>query len=85
MPAEPMHYVPLLLLFPLGLAAAPASHIAFLGFLIALRPTTTANYCNCVASIVLGVLLLIDNNRIVCGWVYRYFSRIRRHMSYRWW
>ena len=72
MPAEPTHYLPLTLLLPLGLAGAPAAHLAFLGFLIVLRPTTTGNYCNCLASMLLGGFLLLDNNRIVCEWVYKY-------------
>lgn len=60
-PAQPLHFLPLLSLLPLALASASPLHLFLLALLLLFRPAPSQNYCNAIASLFLSVLLVLDN------------------------
>jgi hypothetical protein len=63
-PQQPSHFLPLLALVPLGLVSTPPLHLFLFGLLLLLRPSNTENYCNALVSVLLCVLLMVDNLRV---------------------
>lgn len=61
LPPQYHHYLPLVVLLPLSLAETATAHLALLALQLLLRPSTTQNYCNAAASILLTPLLLLQN------------------------
>ena len=60
-PPQTSHFLPLLALVPMALASVPPLHMFLLGVLLLLRPSNTENYCNALVSVLLCVLLILDN------------------------
>jgi hypothetical protein len=60
-PPQPVQFLPLLAVLPLALASAPPLHLFLLSTLLLLRPSPTENYCNAIVSVLLCILLGIDN------------------------
>jgi hypothetical protein len=60
-PPQPVQFLPLLALPPLALAGCPPLHLFLLALLLLLRPAPSENYCNALVSVLLCVLLGVDN------------------------
>jgi hypothetical protein len=60
-PPQPNNYVPLISILPLALASAPPLHIFLFAVLLLIRPNATENYCNAIISVLLCLILLLDN------------------------
>jgi hypothetical protein len=60
-PTQPNHFLPLLAILPLTLAGTPPLHLFGFGALVLLQPSSTENYCNALVSVLLCVILAIDN------------------------
>jgi hypothetical protein len=63
-PPQSTHFWPLLALVPMALASAPPLHMFLLGILLLLRPSNTENYCNALVSVLLCIILMLDNLRV---------------------
>lgn len=60
-PPQNSNYIPLLALLPLAIANAPSLHLFAFALLLLIRPSATESYCNAIISVLLSVLLLLEN------------------------
>lgn len=60
-PPQPLHFLPLLALLPLALAQAHPLHLFLFALLLLFRPAPSQNYCNAIASLLLCMLIGLDN------------------------
>lgn len=69
-PPQKNNYLPLLAVVPLALARTPPLHLFAFAVLLLIRPSATESYCNAVISVVLSVLLMLDNCHMASRLVY---------------